>query len=310
MLVIVALLVPALVVGALFGLVVRRHPGIDPASPRPAGLVAPTELHWRVRMSRLLNPRDGDRIAPHSGCSCSLPEVWCWACSDSSCARLESAAHRPLSRTVGTTAHDVVCAVMLDFVTSFGSTGVLVVATVGVFVVEMIRRPSRWLPVFLIAVALGQTLMSSQIKNLLHRVRPTVESARAHARAIVPHGHSTGAAACFTASALVLGRGRSRNIQAVLAGGAVFIGRGRRVVSASRCPLAHRRHRWTRPGVPGVVPLCSTRSEGASCVSACRPKPPPAPPHSRTGRRHCALTRFGARREGAFFDTSIGLPRR
>ena len=45
---------------------------------------------------------------------------------------------------------------MLDFVTSFGSTGVIVGFTVGVFVVEMIRRPSRWLPVFLIAVASGR----------------------------------------------------------------------------------------------------------------------------------------------------------
>jgi len=62
---------------------------------------------------------------------------------------------------------------MLDFVTSFGSTNVIVGFTVGVFVIEMIRRPSRWLPVFLIAVTVGQTLMSTGIKELLDRVRPT-----------------------------------------------------------------------------------------------------------------------------------------
>jgi len=40
--------------------------------------------------------------------------------------------------------------------------------------VEVIRRPSRWLPVFLIAVAIGQTLMSTLIKDLVDRVRPTI----------------------------------------------------------------------------------------------------------------------------------------
>ena len=38
-----------------------------------------------------------------------------------------------------------------------------------------------------------------------------------------PSGHTTGAAACFAAFALVLGRGRSRNVQSLLAAGAVFI---------------------------------------------------------------------------------------
>jgi undecaprenyl-diphosphatase len=87
----------------------------------------------------------------------------------------------------------------------------------------MIRRPSRWLPVFLIAVVLGQTLMSTQVKNLLDRVRPTANPIAHTLGPSFPSGHTTGAAACFAAFALVLGRGRSRNTQAVLAGAAVFI---------------------------------------------------------------------------------------
>ena len=112
---------------------------------------------------------------------------------------------------------------MLDFVTSFGSTGVIVGFTVGVFVVEMIRRPSRWLPLFLIAVTIGQTLMSTQIKDLLDRVRPTANPIAHTLGPSFPSGHTTGAAACFAAFALVLGRGRSRNVQSLLAGAAVFI---------------------------------------------------------------------------------------
>jgi undecaprenyl-diphosphatase len=92
-----------------------------------------------------------------------------------------------------------------------------------VFVVEMIRRPSRWLPVFLIAVTIGQTLMSGLIKDLLDRVRPTANPIAHTLGPSFPSGHTTGAAACFAAFALVLGRGRSRNVQSLLAGAAVFV---------------------------------------------------------------------------------------
>jgi undecaprenyl-diphosphatase len=87
----------------------------------------------------------------------------------------------------------------------------------------MIRRPSRWLPLFLIAVTVGQTLMSTGIKELVDRIRPTANPIAHTLGPSFPSGHTTGAAACFAAFALVLGRGRSRNVQSVLAGAAVFI---------------------------------------------------------------------------------------
>ena len=141
---------------------------------------------------------------------------------------------RPVGRAVGRGAHDRFAQWMLDFVTSFGSTGVIVGFTVGVFVVEMIRRPSRWLPVFLIAVTIGQTLMSNAIKDLVDRIRPTANPIAHTLGPSFPSGHTTGAAACFAAFALVLGRGRSRNVQSLLAGAAVFIALA---VAASRVLL-------------------------------------------------------------------------
>ena len=84
---------------------------------------------------------------------------------------------------------------------------------------EMARRPSRWLPVFLIAVCLGQTLLSTQVKELVDRIRPTANPIAHTLGPSFPSGHTTGAAAF----ALVLGRGRFRNTQAVLAGAAVFV---------------------------------------------------------------------------------------
>jgi undecaprenyl-diphosphatase len=54
-------------------------------------------------------------------------------------------------------------------------------------------------------------------------VRPTANPVAHTLGPSFPSGHTTGAAACFAAFALVLGRGRSRNVQALLAGGAVFV---------------------------------------------------------------------------------------
>ena len=66
---------------------------------------------------------------------------------------------------------------------------------------------------FLIAVTIGQTLMSNGIKELVDRIRPTANPIAHTLGPSFPSGHSTGAAACFAAFALVLGRGRSRNTQ-------------------------------------------------------------------------------------------------
>ncbi len=115
-------------------------------------------------------------------------------------------------------ARDVVRAV-----TELGGTIGLAAVIVVVVGAEMIRRPTRWLPVFVAAVAVGQPLVTNTIKELLDRVRPTIDPAAGSLGPSFPSGHSAGAAACFAALALVLGRGRSPRIHAGLAGAAVFL---------------------------------------------------------------------------------------
>ena len=219
---------PALVLGTLFGLAVRRHPGIDPASARPASAVA-HQLESEPRRRRLRLP---SRFEPktETGLLLALALVvlvvggvilgalGLLVRSNSSLLHIDKSVAPWGEEHMTSFAQS-----MLDFVTSFGSTGVIVGFTIGVFVVEMIRRPSRWLPLFLIAVTIGQTIMSTQIKNLLDRVRPTANPIAHTLGPSFPSGHTTGAAACFAAFALVLGRGRSRNVQSLLAGAAVFI---------------------------------------------------------------------------------------
>jgi undecaprenyl-diphosphatase len=222
------LLGPALVLGVLFALAVRRHPGVDPGSARAASAVAHElereerrgRLHWPTR----LDPRTETGLLLALGLlvlvvgGVVLGVLALLVRANSGLLHVD--------RSVAPWGEEHMTSFaqwMLDFVTSFGSTGVIVGFTVGVFVVEMIRRPSRWLPVFLVAVTIGQTLMSTFVKELVDRVRPTANPIAHTLGPSFPSGHTTGAAACFAAFALVLGRGRSRNVQSLLAGAAVFV---------------------------------------------------------------------------------------
>jgi membrane-associated phospholipid phosphatase len=222
------LLGPALVLGILFAIAVRRHPGVDPASTRVASAVAheldrtqqPTRSKWLTRF----DPKTetglllvlGLAVIIVAGVVVGLLALL--VRSNSSLLHVDRSI-APWGEEHMTDAAQW----MLDFVTSFGSTGVIVGFTIGVLVVEMIRRPSRWVPVFLLVVTIGQTLMSTGIKELVDRIRPTANPIAHTLGPSFPSGHTTGAAACFAAFALVLGRGRSRNAQSLLAGAAVFV---------------------------------------------------------------------------------------
>jgi membrane-associated phospholipid phosphatase len=192
------LLVPALMIGAAFTVAVRRHPGLDPAT-RTGPLLA-LALAVLVVGGVVLGVL-GLLVRSNS----SLLRV------DRSIAPWGEQHMTELARRV------------VGFVTSFGSKGVIVIATITVLVVEGIRRRSRWLPLFMVTVTIGQTLLSTEIKSLVDRARPTANPVAHTLGPSFPSGHTTGAAACFAAFALVLARGRSRNAQAALAGGAVFV---------------------------------------------------------------------------------------
>jgi membrane-associated phospholipid phosphatase len=109
----------------------------------------------------------------------------------------------------------------LDAVTTLATTqGVIVIAVI-VGVVEWIRIPNRWIPVFLLAVTLGDSFVTNTVKGIVDRSRPTIDP---HAVALgpsFPSGHSSTAAALFAALALLAGRQRSPGAQAILAGVAV-----------------------------------------------------------------------------------------
>ena len=111
----------------------------------------------------------------------------------------------------------------LNIVTQLGGVWLVTLLAVAVAIVGYVRRPNRWIPVFLVTVLVGEVLLSNGIKGLLDRVRPTFNPIAAHLGPSFPSGHSTAAAAFYAAAALILGRGASPRTRALLAGGAAGI---------------------------------------------------------------------------------------
>jgi undecaprenyl-diphosphatase len=76
---------------------------------------------------------------------------------------------------------------------------------------------------FLTVVVLGQVLITNLTKALVGRHRPNIHQLTGFSGSSFPSGHAATAAATFAAIALLVGRGRSRRIKALLAAGAAFI---------------------------------------------------------------------------------------
>ncbi len=89
---------------------------------------------------------------------------------------------------------------------------------------ELMRHRVRLaVPAFLVLAIGGQFTIVNLIKWLVDRARPDLEQLTGFAGPSFPSGHSAAAAATFAAIALVVGRGRSRGLRAMVAGGAVTI---------------------------------------------------------------------------------------
>jgi membrane-associated phospholipid phosphatase len=111
----------------------------------------------------------------------------------------------------------------LDLVTQLGDTRAVVGLAILLVVVESIRAPNRFLLPFLITVMLGNQLITTAVKDLADRARPTFNPIAEGLGPSFPSGHSSTAAAFFAASALILGRRRGHLARMVLAGVAVAI---------------------------------------------------------------------------------------
>jgi membrane-associated phospholipid phosphatase len=135
----------------------------------------------------------------------------------------------------------------LDAVTALATTPVVVVLAVVVGLAELVRLPSRSIPLFLALVTLGDSLVTNVVKHLVDRARPDIVPAAASLGPSFPSGHSSTAAAFYAALALLAGRGRPARVRIVLAAAAVGIAVA---VACSRVMLDLH---WTSDVVAGLA---------------------------------------------------------
>lgn len=114
----------------------------------------------------------------------------------------------------------------ITVVTNLGATWTVITVASAVAVIEIARTRSRWVVPFLLAVMLGDKLLTEAIKHLVDRARPTLEPVAATLGPSFPSGHSSTAAASWAAFALVAGRWWGPGAWPALAGTAVGIAVG------------------------------------------------------------------------------------
>jgi membrane-associated phospholipid phosphatase len=186
---------------------------------------------------------------------------------------------------------------VLRWITNIGATPVVIAYLAVVAIADFVRRRNKVVFAFVAAVGLGQLALNNGIKVLVRRTRPDVlHLVSAHGFSF-PSGHSCAAAACTSAAALVLGRGRSRRTQAMLAALAALATIG---VATSRALLGVH---WLSDVIAGVVLGWGWFTLVAVIFGGRRqrigdPVPPDDPPVDRPGI-HTPRGRSAQRLEGA-----------
>ena len=177
---------------------------------------------------------------------------------------------------------------MLYRVTDLGDWPIVPLIGIAVLLYELRRAPSRYLLPFLLAVFVGDKLVTNGIKDLVDRARPTLNPIAETLGPSFPSGHSSTAASFYAALALILARRRGARVRALLAGAAGGIAVA---VASSRVLLdVH----WLSDVVAGVLarlglvralrrrvrrpPAAVRRADGAAVEEASRPATPASPP--------------------------------
>jgi membrane-associated phospholipid phosphatase len=109
----------------------------------------------------------------------------------------------------------------LKLVTQLGGIYTVIVLCLILALAETIIDRSVWVIPFIVAVMGGEEILTTTIKQLTDRVRPSLNPAAATLGPSFPSGHSATAAAFYATAALLLGRRRSQPTRAVLTGLAV-----------------------------------------------------------------------------------------
>ena len=111
----------------------------------------------------------------------------------------------------------------LKAITNLGNIRIVIVLAVVLVLVDAIRHRNRWSFLFLLVVLAGMEASMLGVKDLVGRLRPTLNPAAATLGPSFPSGHSATAAAFYSAAALIIGRSLKPPMRHVLVAIAVGI---------------------------------------------------------------------------------------
>jgi membrane-associated phospholipid phosphatase len=111
----------------------------------------------------------------------------------------------------------------LKAITQLGNLRLVIVLAVVLVLVEAIRHRSRWSFLFLLVVLAGMEATQLGVKELVGRLRPTLNPAAEMLGPSFPSGHSATAAAFYAAAALIVGRSLKRPARQVVIAAGVAI---------------------------------------------------------------------------------------
>ncbi len=112
---------------------------------------------------------------------------------------------------------------LLKVVTTLGSTPFVAGVVVVVGAQQYVHHHKKALPLFLASAVVSAVAVGNLVKVIVHRGRPDIARLVGASGSSFPSGHSAAAAATYASLALLLGRHRSRKVQAILAGAAAAI---------------------------------------------------------------------------------------
>jgi len=231
MLILLITLLTVLIPGVAAGVIAYRWPRVAPTAPKISVPQAKKEARRHPRLVAFthsrLDPDSTTGLALSAAIivfvvgTVSVALVLVMIHTNSGFARLDRSAslfgeHHATALSTG----------FLRFYTQLG--GALVIVPLGVIVaiVETVRQRSVGVVAFLTLVVGGQFLIANVIKSIVDRARPDFDQLTGFSGSSFPSGHAVAAAACLAAFALVIGRGRSVKVKAILAGLAVGLATG------------------------------------------------------------------------------------
>jgi undecaprenyl-diphosphatase len=105
----------------------------------------------------------------------------------------------------------------LNLITDLGTTWTVVTLALILGTIEYLRTRNPWVAPFLVVLLAGEGLLTLSVKDVVDRVRPTLNPAAHTLGPSFPSGHSATAAAFYAGAAFLLGRHLRQTGRAVLA---------------------------------------------------------------------------------------------